>query len=271
MYVAHELDVTRWIAPGEPNTLAVKVTPERALQDINGVELADSWYDWINWNYLGYQGPGKNPGQRQLVCRRPQCGNLEAGVPANVAGAVSIGAATVNTELPLPRTDSARLTIYTHRAQLLDRAGPRRAARDDQPRQASRTSRSSSRSRWRRASSARSASARTEFGAADGEQSRPVVAVHHGQARPLRPAAGVPAVRQPVDETSDLRFGIRTVSQHRDADERVPRTRQGRQLLSEGQRHATSWSAARPTRPTCCIADDPDRERAILATSRTSA
>ena len=37
--------------------LAVKVTPERAMQDVDGVELADSWFDWINWNYLGYRGP----------------------------------------------------------------------------------------------------------------------------------------------------------------------------------------------------------------------
>ncbi len=56
MYNDHELDVTRWIRQGQPNTLAVKVTPpERAIQDVNGVELADSWYDWINWRYLGYQ------------------------------------------------------------------------------------------------------------------------------------------------------------------------------------------------------------------------
>ena len=34
--------------PGGQNTLAVKVTPERAIQDVNGVELADSWWDWIN-------------------------------------------------------------------------------------------------------------------------------------------------------------------------------------------------------------------------------
>ena len=59
MYVAHELNVTPWIRPGQPNTLAVKVTPEQALQDVDGVELADSWNDWINWDYLGYQGPGK--------------------------------------------------------------------------------------------------------------------------------------------------------------------------------------------------------------------
>ena len=57
----HELDVTPWIRAGQPNTLAVKVTPEQALQDVNGVELADSWWDWINWRYIGYQGPGKNP------------------------------------------------------------------------------------------------------------------------------------------------------------------------------------------------------------------
>ena len=64
-----------WIAPGQPNTLAVKVTPERAIQDVNGVELADSWYDWINWRYLGYQGP--NDGRAS--CARPQRRDLETG------------------------------------------------------------------------------------------------------------------------------------------------------------------------------------------------
>ena len=29
MYAAHELNVTPWVHPGQPNTLAVKVTPER--------------------------------------------------------------------------------------------------------------------------------------------------------------------------------------------------------------------------------------------------
>ena len=62
MYNAHELDVSPWINRGGPNTLAVKVTPERSLQDVNGVELADSWYDWINWNKLGYQGPEERSG-----------------------------------------------------------------------------------------------------------------------------------------------------------------------------------------------------------------
>lgn len=57
MYVSHKLNVTAWIRPGETNVLAVKVIPERLIRDVNGVELADSWHDWINWNYLGYKGP----------------------------------------------------------------------------------------------------------------------------------------------------------------------------------------------------------------------
>ena len=61
MYVDHDLDVDPLDPARRTNTLAVKVTPERALQDVDGVELADSWFDWINWNYLGYQGPDKNP------------------------------------------------------------------------------------------------------------------------------------------------------------------------------------------------------------------
>ena len=56
MYAAHELNVTPWIKRGSRNVLAVKVTPERLVQDVNGVELADSWYDWINWKYIGYKG-----------------------------------------------------------------------------------------------------------------------------------------------------------------------------------------------------------------------
>ena len=37
------------------------MTPERALQDVDGVELADSWWDWINWRDIGYQGAGARP------------------------------------------------------------------------------------------------------------------------------------------------------------------------------------------------------------------
>src|SRR5690242_8496633 len=61
MYVATELNVTGAIVPGRVNTLAVKVSPERAIQDVNGVELADSWFDSLNGKYIGYgSAPGKN-------------------------------------------------------------------------------------------------------------------------------------------------------------------------------------------------------------------
>lgn len=57
MYIDHRFDVTRFILPGSTNTLAVEVTPEQLIRDVDGVELADSWHDWINWNDLGYKGP----------------------------------------------------------------------------------------------------------------------------------------------------------------------------------------------------------------------
>src|SRR5438270_3810254 len=57
MYNRYEFNVTRYIKPGGSNVLAVKVTPERLLQGIDGVELGDTWLDWINWNYIGYRNP----------------------------------------------------------------------------------------------------------------------------------------------------------------------------------------------------------------------
>lgn len=111
MYNSHELDVSRWIQPGRPNTLAVKVTPERAIQDVSGVELADSWYDWINWRYLGYQGPDKNPANGNSFVPDRNAGIWKP-VYLKTSGRISIGEATVNTDLPLPDTDSARLTVY---------------------------------------------------------------------------------------------------------------------------------------------------------------
>ncbi|MBV8966847.1 MAG: glycoside hydrolase, partial [Mycobacteriaceae bacterium] len=111
MYSAHELDVTPGILPGQSNTLAVKVTPERALQDVNGVELADSWNDWINWDYLGRPPPGHDPQQRGTSFVSDRNAGIWKPVYLRAIGAVGLGQALVNSELPLPRTDSARLTI----------------------------------------------------------------------------------------------------------------------------------------------------------------
>jgi exo-1,4-beta-D-glucosaminidase len=111
MYVDHQLDVTGRIEPGRPNTLAVKVTPERAIQDVNGVELADSWYDWINASYLGYRDPnsGRADGPSFVADRNA---GIWKPVRLKAFGPVQISPATVNTELPLPSTASAKLTVY---------------------------------------------------------------------------------------------------------------------------------------------------------------
>jgi hypothetical protein len=60
MYDSFEFNVTQFIIPGGQNVLAVKVTPEQSLEGENGVELADSWLDWINWKYLGYHNPERH-------------------------------------------------------------------------------------------------------------------------------------------------------------------------------------------------------------------
>ena len=111
MYTDHDLDVTPWISPGAPNTLAVRVTPERSIQDVDGVELADSWYDWINWRYLGYQGPGRNAANGISFVADRNAGIFKP-VRLRAFGAVGIGPATVNTALPLPDANRAELTVY---------------------------------------------------------------------------------------------------------------------------------------------------------------
>jgi exo-1,4-beta-D-glucosaminidase len=111
MYAAHELNATQWIRPGQRNTLAVKVTPERAIQGVNGVELADSWFDWLNWKYLGYQGPRKADSHGISFVPDRNTGIWKP-VYLKVSGRVTLGDPLVNTELPLPQTNSAKLAIY---------------------------------------------------------------------------------------------------------------------------------------------------------------
>lgn len=111
MYSAHELDATQWIKPGQSNTLAVKVTPERAIQDVNGVELADSWFDWLNWKYLGYHGARKENSHGISFVPDRNAGIWKP-VYLKVSGEVTLSDLLVNTELPLPQISSAKLTVY---------------------------------------------------------------------------------------------------------------------------------------------------------------
>ncbi len=111
MYVAHDLDVTQYLHPGQPNTLAVRVTPEQAIQDVDGVELGDSWWDWINYRGLGYRDPKTDQNLNPSFVPDRNAGIWKP-VYLKSSGAVSVESGLVNTQLPLPRTDSARLTVY---------------------------------------------------------------------------------------------------------------------------------------------------------------
>ena len=108
MYNQFELDVTEFVHPGD-NVLAVKITPERALTGDNGVELGDSWLDWINWKYIGYHDAEKHldipfvPDRNAGVWKR---------VYLSSTGPVAIRHPYVTTDLPLPATSPASLTVY---------------------------------------------------------------------------------------------------------------------------------------------------------------
>jgi len=111
MYNQFELNVTKWIKPGSANVLAAKVTPEQRLQDIEGVvELADSWHDWINWQYLGVESPKSNDGHFSFVPDR------NAGIWKQVylrsTGPVVLDNPYVASDLPLPELSPASLSVY---------------------------------------------------------------------------------------------------------------------------------------------------------------
>ncbi len=69
----------------------------------------DSWLDWINWKYLGFQDPEKHldisfvPDRNAGVWKR---------VFLSSTGAVTIRNPYVATDLPLPSTSPASLTVY---------------------------------------------------------------------------------------------------------------------------------------------------------------
>src|SRR6266403_6124157 len=109
MYDSFEFNVTEFIVPGGQNVLAVKVTPEKSLQGEDGVELADSWLDWINWKYLGFHDAEKHvdisfvPDRNAGIWKR---------VFLSSTGAVTIRNPYVATDLPLPALSPAALTVY---------------------------------------------------------------------------------------------------------------------------------------------------------------
>jgi exo-1,4-beta-D-glucosaminidase len=109
MYDEFEFNVTEFIVPGGSNVLAVKVTPEQSLEGENGIELGDSWLDWINWKYLGYQDPQKHIDISFVPDRN---GGVWKRVFLSSSGAVTVRNPYVATDLPLPATNPASLIVY---------------------------------------------------------------------------------------------------------------------------------------------------------------
>ena len=109
MYNEFEFNVTDQVTVGSNNVLAVRVTPEQAAPEIQTVELADSWHDWINWHYLGFD-------DRAHHLRFSFVPDRNAGVWKQVylrnTGAVMLEHPYVATDLPLPATSPAALTVY---------------------------------------------------------------------------------------------------------------------------------------------------------------
>src|SRR5205823_6573190 len=91
------------------NVLALKITPERGIPGEGIVELGDTWHDWLNWKYIGFHDPQNNlnfsfpPDRNAGVWKR---------VFLSSTGPVTIRNPYVATDLPLPATSPATLTIY---------------------------------------------------------------------------------------------------------------------------------------------------------------
>lgn len=117
MYNSFEFDVSKLIAPGESNVLAVKITPEQALPHLftspaaseGTVELGDTWLDWLNWKYIGVHDPKTGigfsfpPDRNAGIWKRVYLG---------VSGPVTLRNSYVATDLPLPALSPASLSVY---------------------------------------------------------------------------------------------------------------------------------------------------------------
>ena len=107
MYAAHDLDATALVRPGSANTLAVKVTPEQSVQDVDGVGWPTAGgLDQLAWNRLPQTGaagtsfvPDRNAGIWKPVYLRGRAATSRSDLPPS-------------TPVAAARTDSARLTIY---------------------------------------------------------------------------------------------------------------------------------------------------------------
>lgn len=117
MYNSFEFDVSRLVHPGENNVLAVRITPEQPIPHLfvspaasqGTVELGDTWLDWLNWKYIGVHDPKTGMGFSFPPDRNA---GIWKRVYLSMSGPVTIRNPYVATDLPLPATSPASLTVY---------------------------------------------------------------------------------------------------------------------------------------------------------------
>ncbi len=260
MYAAHELNVTQWIKPGLPNVLAVKVTPERLVQDVDGVELADSWFDWINWKYLGYKGEYTKKHMFDASFVPDRNAGIWKPVYLKTTGEVALENPVVNSELSLPQ-GTARLTVYANlhnfAAQSLTGTLKGTIWRQGKPTIEFEQSVSLSPSETREV-------------AFSAEKYPSLVVSNPDLWWPY--TMGDPALydlrlefvqEQKVSDRSHIRFGIRSITQHRDQDQQFPDKGKGGNFYLQVNGRDFLVRGADYT-PDLLYRYDPERESEIL-------
>ena len=262
MYVATQLNVTDAILPAQINTLAVKVTPERAIQDVNGVELADSWFDWLNGKYLGSRLPPSQNGIPTSFVSDRNAGIWKP-VTLRVTGPVRISHPAVTTALPLPKTNSANLTVFG----VLENgsSGPVRGRLLGQISRPGKPVVQFEQPVTLQARESREVTFTPER-FAQLAISNPDLWWPYTMGQPNLYNLELKFLEDDSREVSDrqsIRFGIRTVTQHRDKDEKFPEIGKGGNFYLQVNGKDFLVRGAVYT-PDLLFRDDPKREAAIL-------
>ena len=271
MYNMFEFDVSKVIQPGKDNILAVKITPERAIPKIvpgdpirveGSVELGDTWLDWLNWKYIGVHDAATGygfsfpPDRNAGVWKR---------VYLSTTGPVSIRNPYVATDLPLPATTPASLTVYcdltNHSSQPLSGVLTGEITRDGKP--TIRFERSVSLFRNEVKEVSFSPEAFPELLVRDPDLWWPYrwgpANLYHLQLHFT--------VKDNVSDEQGIDFGIRKIMQHRDSDTSFPEIGTGGNfyLQVNGKDYLIRGAAYTPD---VLFKNDPQRDAAIMLYSK---
>lgn len=114
----YEFDVTQYIHPGPDNLLAVKITPEQRTPSLTlgdtpgsgkheGVDLTDTWMDWINLKYFG------DPSTKTSYVPDKGAG-IWRKVYLTYGGDVALRNPYVKADLDVPSLQTAKLDVYAN-------------------------------------------------------------------------------------------------------------------------------------------------------------